>query len=152
MKYSELLKGSREKRLSSSSGQISKYGSAKNTVLASAAEAERVWSMADAVYANKRGSSLSPLIFQRIMFLKYNERFWGLADVVEANQRRLNKLDAAKGRRAALLERIKLVKDSLAEWDDFHAGLDSIEEGAEENDGWKGDVKSVGDSDDAEKE
>ena len=64
MKYSELLKGSREKRLSSSSGQISKYGSAKNTVIASAAEAERVWSMADAVYANKRRSLLSPLIFE----------------------------------------------------------------------------------------
>ena len=44
------------------------------------------------------------------------------------------------------------MKGSLAEWDDFHAGLESIGEGAEENDGWKGDVKSVEDSDDAVKE
>ena len=44
------------------------------------------------------------------------------------------------------------MKDSLAEWDDYHAGLEGIEEGAEENDGWKAGVMSVGDIDDAAKE
>ena len=64
---------------------ISAYGAAiKECVGGSAAEVERVWSMAGHVLTDHR-SSLSPLVFEMIMYLKYNARLWNLSDVVEAN-------------------------------------------------------------------
>jgi hypothetical protein len=41
-------------------------------------------------------SLLSPLVFELIMYLKYNNRLWTITDVMEANKRRLNKSPAAK--------------------------------------------------------
>ncbi len=45
----------------------------KHCVLGSAAEVERVWSMAGHVLTEHR-SSLSPHVFELIMYLKYNSR------------------------------------------------------------------------------
>ncbi len=59
----------------------------KECVGGSAAEAERVWSMAGHVLTDYC-SKMSLLIFELVMFLKYNSCLWGIADVVKANKRR----------------------------------------------------------------
>ena len=53
----------------------------------SASKAECIWSMAGHVltYDHLR---MSPLIFELIMYLKYNSHLWGITDVMEANKRR----------------------------------------------------------------
>ncbi len=63
----------------------------------SAAEAELVWSMAGHVLTQHR-SSMSPLVFELIMYLKYNSNLWGLVDVIEANKRRKLEPPVAKNR------------------------------------------------------
>ena len=147
-KYAELFSQSRERRQSSSSTLHSKYSSAKHSVLASASEAERVWSMADCLYANKRRSAMSPVLFECIMFLKYNQRLWGLADVVEANKRRINNSDVSKEKRLALLERIKPLKESLADWETFHNALADVAE--ESDDCVEGEVNGEANDEDGE--
>lgn len=52
-------------------------------VLGSVAEVERVWSMAKFIMSDKR-NSLKPLMFEALMFLKYNARFWGDQLIAEA--------------------------------------------------------------------
>ena len=52
-------------------------------ILGSAAAVERLWSSAKHILSNER-SKLKPLVFEAIMFLKYNERFWGEQLVAEA--------------------------------------------------------------------
>ena len=69
----------------------------KHCVLGSAAEVERVWSMAGHVLT-EHGSSLSPYVFELIMYLKYNSRLWGLKDVVNANVARKKATEAAQRR------------------------------------------------------
>ena len=69
----------------------------KHCVLGSAAEVERVWSMAGHVLTEHR-SSLSPYVFELIMYLKYNSRLWGLKDVVNANVARKKATEAAQRR------------------------------------------------------
>ena len=71
----------------------------KHCVLGSAAEVERVWSMAGHVLTEHR-SSLSPYVFELIMYLKYNSRLWGLQDVVNANVVRKKETAAAQRRDA----------------------------------------------------
>ena len=61
------------------------------------AEVERVWSMAGHVLTEHR-SSLSPYVFELIMYLKYNSRLWGLKDVVNANVARKKETEAAQRR------------------------------------------------------
>jgi hypothetical protein len=74
----------------------SKYNPAlMHCVLGSAAGAERFWSMAGKVLTDVR-SLLSLLVFELIMYLKYNNRLWTITDVMEANKRRLNESPAAK--------------------------------------------------------
>jgi hypothetical protein len=76
------------KRKSAAVSPKSAYDPAiKECVGGSAAEAERVWSMAGHVLTDHR-SRISSLIFELIMYLKYNSCLWGIADVVEANKRR----------------------------------------------------------------
>ena len=69
----------------------------KHCVLGSAAEVERVWSMAGHVLTEHR-SSLSPYVFELIMYLKYNSRLWGLQDVVNANIARKKETEAGQRR------------------------------------------------------
>jgi hypothetical protein len=89
----DLLKQAQEEKKRTSSVLFTKsaYNPAiKACVGGSAAEAERVWSMAGHVLT-QQCSSMSPLVFELIMYLKYNSRLWGLVDVIEANK--LRKLD-----------------------------------------------------------
>ena len=74
----------------------SAYNTAVNyCVLGSAAEIERVWSMAGHVLTEHH-SSLSPLIFELIMYLKYNTQLWELQDVVNVNISRKKETEAAQ--------------------------------------------------------
>ena len=82
----------------------------------SAAEAERVWSMAGHVLSEHR-ASLSPLVFELIMYLKYNSRLWSLSDVIEASKRRKNESPAAKMRLAAQTERLNNRRADVTNWD-----------------------------------
>jgi hypothetical protein len=91
-------------------------------VLGSAAAAERVWSMAGKVLTDER-SSLSPLVFEMIMYLKYNTRLWTISDVIEANRRRMNNSPAAKNRQAIETERLERMRDDVVGWNaDVHGG------------------------------
>ena len=69
----------KKKRLSEDHSKSAYDPAIKYCIGGSAAEAERVWSMAGHVLTEHR-SSLSPLCFELIMYLKYNSRLWGLVD------------------------------------------------------------------------
>ena len=95
----------------------SKYDPAlKYCVLGSSAEVERVWSMAGHVLVDAR-SSMSPLIFELIMYLKYNKRLWDINDVVKANRNRLSETPAAQRRSAREMERLKQMQDAVDDWE-----------------------------------
>ncbi len=55
-------------------------------------------------------SSLLPLIFELIMYLKYNKHLWTIDDAVEANRRRMNNSQAAKKRQAIGTVRLEQMK------------------------------------------
>ena len=61
-----------------------------------AAEPERLWSAGDAVLT-KRRANMQPLMFEMIMYLKFNKQLWGLDEVVEANLRRKKRQQGRKG-------------------------------------------------------
>ena len=88
----------------------------KKCVMGSAAEAERVWSMAGHLLTDLC-SSMSPLIFEILMYLKYNYCLWDISDVVEANKRRKNSSGAANKRCAVQNERLKKMKSEVNDWD-----------------------------------
>ena len=69
----------------------------KHCVLGSAAEVECVWSMAGHVLTEHR-ALLSPLIFELIMYLKFNSPVWGLEEIVGANKN--NRKDSKKASEA----------------------------------------------------
>ena len=111
LSYKDTLKRKREER---SRGAKSRYHPAvKKAIPCSAAEAERSWSRARHVLTRER-STTALLIFEAIMFLKYNRRLWGLADIVEANKRR-------KGERGRTTHCVNLRKA-------IEANLDAVEE------------------------
>ncbi len=87
-----------------------------HAVCLSSAESEPVWSMAGHVLS-KHHASLSPLVFELIMYLKYNSRLWSLSDVIEANKRRKNESPAAKKRLAAQTERLNNRRAEVTTWD-----------------------------------
>ena len=99
----------------------------KKCVMGSAAEAERVWSMAGHLLTDLR-SSMSPLIFEILMYLKYNDRLWDISDVVEANKRRRNASGAANKRCAIQNERLEKMKAEVNDWDkEMNASNDAQE-------------------------
>ena len=55
-------------------GQLDEYVN-RDFILGSVAEAERVWSVAKYILSEHR-SSLTPRMFEALIFLRYNERFW----------------------------------------------------------------------------
>lgn len=70
----------------------------KHCVLGSAAEVECVWSMAGHVLTEHH-ALLSPLIFELIMYLKFNSPLeWGLEEIVAANKN--NRKDSKKASEA----------------------------------------------------
>ena len=90
----------------------------KRAILGSAAEVERVWSMAGRVLT-KDWASMSPLVFKCIMYLKYNKELWSLADVVEANKRRKNVSRVATDIR----RKINIQKVEIDNWEVFQAPI-----------------------------
>ena len=60
-------------------------------IMCSAAEVERLWSIAKHILTEERRGMLSPLIFESLIFLKMNLDYWGLEDVVKAETARCNK-------------------------------------------------------------
>ena len=71
----------------------------------------------------KRRANMQPLMFEMIMYLKFNKRLWGLEEVVEANLRRKNDSRAAKARAEMLAQRTKVNerRAAMEEWADYHA-------------------------------
>ena len=53
----------------------------------------------------KRRANVQPLMFEMIMYLKFNKQLWGIEEVMEANLRRKNKTRAAKARAEMLAQR-----------------------------------------------
>ncbi len=97
----------------------------KACVGGSAAEVERVWSMAGHVLTKHR-SSMSPLVFEIIMYLKYNSCLWGLADLVEANKRRKQESVVSKNRLSLQKERLEKMKAEVFLWDKVMNALNDI--------------------------
>ena len=64
-------------------------------VLGSVAEVERVWSMAKHLLGDLR-HSMSPIILEALLFLRFNERFWDAELVAKAVSH--CRLDRAKQR------------------------------------------------------
>ena len=96
------------------SGVESKYDpSVKHVVLGSAAEVERLWSLAGKVLTKER-SRTSPLIFECIMYLNYNRDLWGLEDMVEANRRRKSISKKIRAKLVADQERIDFKMAEMA--------------------------------------
>ena len=113
----ELLAAKRASR-NSGSEQKSKYiPELKRCVGPSAAEVERLWSMANKVLTKER-SSMSPLLFEMIMYFKYNKDLWSLADVVEANKRRKNESTSKKARKEAHCHRVARATAEIEAWDE----------------------------------
>jgi len=91
----------------------SKYIAAiKRVVYGSAAEVERLWSMAGKVLTKDR-ASMSPLVFESIMYLKYNAGMWNLADVVDANKRRKNEATLERQKR----DRVRAQRIEIDSWE-----------------------------------
>jgi hypothetical protein len=92
----------------------------------SAAEAERVWSMAGHVLTQHH-SSMSPLVFELFMYLKYNSCLWGFVDVIEANKRR--KLDSLVAKNCHSLQKVRLEmkKADVYLWNKVMNALNDIE-------------------------
>ena len=61
-------------------------------------------------------SSMSPLVFELIIYLKYNARLWTIDDVIEANRRRKNESPAAKKRLTLQKERLQQLSAELNDW------------------------------------
>ena len=60
-------------------------------IFGSAAEVERLWSVAKHILTDERKGMMEPEMFEAFLFLKYNRRFWGILDVVAADVARLKK-------------------------------------------------------------
>ena len=74
---------------------------------------------------------MQPLMFEMIMYLKFNKRFWNLQEVVEANLRRKNDSRAAQAR-TKVMEQREMVRErrvALDEWTAFAAALNTAEDG-----------------------
>ena len=84
----------------------------KREILGSAGKVECLWSMADHILTND-WASMSPLVFECIMYLKYNRDLWDLADVVEANKRRKNESKVARKKR----ERLAALRTEIDVWE-----------------------------------
>lgn len=130
-KYKSVLAAKKAQRESAATLQ-SKYSSGlKNCVLSSAAEVERLWSMADPVLT-KRRMTMSPLVFECIMYLKYNADLWDINDVVEANKRRKNESDTVKNRLQSHRKNVGSKVKDIGNWDEFYEALEAVEANAED--------------------
>ena len=74
-------------------------------VLGSAAEVERLWSMAKYVLSNQR-KSMSPLLLECLMYLKFNRKFWDASMVADAYR-----LAQTKQQSGRLVKKAKLMEE-----------------------------------------
>ncbi len=84
-----------------------------------------MWSMAGNVRTDNH-TSISPLVVEVIMYLKYNSCLWGIADVVKANKRRENESVTAKLCVNIQKERLDKKKEELYLWDSVMHALNGI--------------------------
>ncbi len=92
-------------------------------ILGSAAEVERLWSAAKHVMTVDR-ARLSPLVFECIMYLKYNDDLWGLEEVIDANKHRKMETQAARDCSEAHTQRLNLARADISAWEDgFEASI-----------------------------
>ena len=85
----EIKQAEAKRKAASSRAYESKYVNL-DFVLGSAAEVERLWSMAKYVLVQQR-RSMAPKMFECLMFLKFNRRFWDEALVIQAFRNARNK-------------------------------------------------------------
>ncbi len=99
----------------------SRYNDGIMAVNGVAVEVERLCSMADGINT-KRRARMSPLVFECIMYLKFNRDLWDLATVVKANKRRKNEVKEA--REEVLKQKFIARRDEIREWENFNSSLD----------------------------
>ncbi len=128
----KIIKQAREKANKTKSAVVSPMSAydpaIKEYVGGSAAEAERVWSMAGHVLTDHH-LRMSPLVFELIMYLKYNSRLRGITDVVEANKRRKSESAVAQFCLSIQKERLDKKKEKLYLWDKVMHALNDIDVG-----------------------
>ena len=100
----------------------SKYNNL-DIVLGSAAEVERVWSLANYILTNQRGS-MEPIMFEALLYLKYNRRFWGPALIRKAYQ---------NARAEKKSERLQKLLQRAQEYDELALQVGSDDEDDDEN-------------------
>ena len=88
-----------------------------NFICGSAAEVERLWSIAKYILSNTR-SRLTPNLFQALMFLKINQEYWDCRSVQQAY---------TEARKQAQSERVKkmMEEDEEVEGDDLDIDVDA---------------------------
>ena len=69
-------------------------------ILASAAEVERIWSMAKYILVQQR-KGMSPKLFECLIFLKYNRQFWNKRKVAEAYRKAKDKKSSDRAKKLA---------------------------------------------------
>ena len=77
--------------------------------------------MAGCVLAEQH-STLSPLVFELIMYLKYNVRLWGLGDVSKANKSRMKNTDAGQKRNEKEKQWLDEMKTEVYDWNEVIDG------------------------------
>ena len=87
-------------------------------VVGSAAEIERVWSMANYILVKER-TSMSPIMFEALIFLKFNVSYWDDALILKAYSKALNKQRSERLEKR--LEELQ-VEEELESW----ASLNSL--------------------------
>ena len=75
-----------------------------------------MWTSAGKILT-KDQSGTSPLLFECIMYLKYNRDLWGLEDVVEANKHRKSISKAAHAKLTADQVRINFRLAEITTWE-----------------------------------
>ena len=90
----------------------------KRTILGSASEVAHLWSMSGCVLT-KDPASMGPLVFESIMYLKYNTYLWALADVVEVNKRCKNDSRVATD----ISRKIDVQRAEIDTWEAFQAPI-----------------------------
>ena len=69
-------------------------------ILASAAEVERIWSMAKYILVQQR-KGMSPKLFECLLFLKYNRQFWNKRKVIDAYRMAKDKKSTDRAKKIA---------------------------------------------------
>ena len=112
---------------STNSDEVSDYDDGvHHCVLATGCEPESVWSVGSCILTKNR-SSTSPLIFESILYLKYNRDLWDLSKIIEANLRRKSHTEAKQKKFKEHRNRFIQMRNRLQDWDAFRKVVSDIE-------------------------